>query len=78
MKLVQPGTPFADRISVNGSSATQLTLTIGGVRLEDELEYICRVTTLTKTEVGEGSTRLKVFGEPGRTFFGVSEFLPRV
>ncbi|XP_075892151.1 melanoma cell adhesion molecule b isoform X2 [Nelusetta ayraudi] len=61
-----PGTPFTDRISVNSSSATQLTLTIDSVRLEDELVYICRITTLTHTEHGEGSTRLKVFATPDR------------
>lgn len=69
MQRFQPDTPFTDRISVNSSSATQLTLTIDSVRLEDELVYICRITTLTQTEHGEGSTRLKVFGKPGRIFF---------
>lgn len=63
----QPGIPFADRISVNGSSGTELTLTIRNVHLEDELEYICHVTTLTKTEFAEGRTRLKVFGKPSHT-----------
>lgn len=69
MHHFQPSTPFTDRISVNSSSATQLTLTIDSVRLEDELVYICRVTTLTKTDHGEGSTQLKVFGKPARIFF---------
>lgn len=67
IQQTQPSVPFIDRISVNGSSGTQLTLTIRNVHLEDEQEYICRVTTLTKTEFGEGRTWLKVFGKPSHT-----------
>lgn len=61
-QYVEQGTPFSDRISVNSSVATGVTiLTINKVRLEDELEYICDIKALT--EEGQGRTRLKVFGK---------------
>uniref|UniRef100_A0A3Q3WF77 Ig-like domain-containing protein n=1 Tax=Mola mola TaxID=94237 RepID=A0A3Q3WF77_MOLML len=64
MKEVQRGTPFSDRISVNGTGATrQLVLTIRDVQLEDQVEFICLIEGLTEG-VGEGRTRLKVFDPP--------------
>lgn len=83
MKEVQRGTPFSDRISVNGTGATrQLVLTIRDVRLEDQVEFICLIEGLTEG-VGEGRTRLKVFGKiplhfkpvsPLKTFLDLSYF----
>ncbi|XP_029302054.1 melanoma cell adhesion molecule b isoform X2 [Cottoperca gobio] len=57
---VDGGTPFTDRISVNGTGASgEIVLTINAVELEDELEFICSIKT------GEGRTQLKVFETPG-------------
>lgn len=60
---VESGTPFTDRISVNGTGATgEVVLTINDVQLEDEVEFICLVRSLTEG-TGEGRTNLRVFGE---------------
>lgn len=64
MKYVESGTPFTGRISVNGTGATgEVVLTINQVQLEDEVEFVCRVRSLTEG-TGEGQTHLKVFGRP--------------
>ncbi|XP_029963935.1 cell surface glycoprotein MUC18-like isoform X2 [Salarias fasciatus] len=58
------GTPFTDRISMNGSVATgEMVLTIRNVLLEDELEFICLVKSLTDG-TAEGRTKLQVFETP--------------
>lgn len=63
MKVPERGTPFTDRISVNGTGASgEVVLTINNVQLADELEFICLVKSLTEG-AGEGRTRLKVFGK---------------
>ncbi|XP_070827231.1 melanoma cell adhesion molecule b isoform X2 [Chaetodon trifascialis] len=63
-KIVDRGTPFTDRISVNGTGATgDVVLTISNVQLEDELEFICLIRSVTG-EAGEGRTKLKVFETP--------------
>lgn len=60
---VNRGTQFTDRISVNGTGATgEVVLTISNVQLEDELEFICIIKSLTEG-AGEGRTKLKVFGK---------------
>lgn len=62
-KEVERGIPFTERISVNGTVATgEVVLIISDVQLEDELEYVCLVKTLTDG-AGEGRTKLKVFGK---------------
>lgn len=64
MKRVVSGTPFTERISVNGTGATgEVVLTINDVQLEDEVEFVCLVRSLTEG-TGEGLTHLKVFGRP--------------
>ncbi|XP_040902861.1 melanoma cell adhesion molecule b isoform X2 [Toxotes jaculatrix] len=64
MKLVDQGTPFTDRISVNGTGANgEVVLTINDVRLQDELDFFCSIKTLTDGS-GEGRTKLKVFKAP--------------
>ncbi|XP_070761617.1 melanoma cell adhesion molecule b [Enoplosus armatus] len=66
MKFADRGTPFTERISVNGTGATgEVVLTISDVQLEDELEFICLIKSLTDG-VGEGRTKLKVFETPNR------------
>lgn len=63
MKYEESRTPFAGRISVNGTGANgEVVLTINDVRLEDEVEFICLVRSLTEGS-GEGRTNLKVFGK---------------
>lgn len=63
MKAVERGTPFTGRISVNGTGATgELVLTISKVQLDDEVEFICLIKSLTDG-TGEGRTKLKVFGK---------------
>lgn len=63
MSHVERGTQFTDRISVNGTGATgAVVLTISNVQLEDELEFICLIKSLTEG-AGEGRTKLKVFGK---------------
>lgn len=63
MMYVDRGTRFTDRISVNGTGASgEVVLTISNVQLEDELEFICLIKSLTEG-AGEGRTRLKVFGK---------------
>lgn len=63
MKYVEPGTQFTDRISVNGTGATGgVVLTVNNVQIEDEVEFICHINSLTKG-TGEGRTWLKVFGK---------------
>ncbi|XP_033970822.1 melanoma cell adhesion molecule b isoform X1 [Trematomus bernacchii] len=65
MKVVDKGTPFTDRISVNGTGADGvIVLTISNVQLDDELEFICVIKALTDG-TGEGRTKLKVFETPG-------------
>uniref|UniRef100_A0A8C5DR50 Cell surface glycoprotein MUC18-like n=2 Tax=Gouania willdenowi TaxID=441366 RepID=A0A8C5DR50_GOUWI len=64
MKVVDRGTPYTDRISVNGTGATgEVVLTISNVQLDDELEFICLIKSLTDG-IGEGRTRLRVFATP--------------
>ncbi|XP_044059274.1 melanoma cell adhesion molecule b isoform X2 [Siniperca chuatsi] len=64
MKVVDRGTPFTERISVNGTGATgEVVLTISEVQIEDELEFICLIKSLTDG-AGEGRTKLKVFEIP--------------
>ncbi|CAK6968113.1 melanoma cell adhesion molecule b [Scomber scombrus] len=61
---VERRTRFTDRISVNGNGATgQVVLTIRDVQLEDELDFICQIKSLTDGH-GEGLTKLKVFVIP--------------
>ena len=56
-------TRFTDRISVEGNGATgQVVLTIRDVQLDDELDFICQIKSLTDGK-GEGLTKLKVFGK---------------
>ncbi|CAN9511356.1 unnamed protein product [Ophioblennius macclurei] len=62
--VAERGTPFTDRISMNGSVATgEMVLTIRDVLLKDELEYICLVKSLTDG-TSEGRTKLRVFDPP--------------
>lgn len=64
MKVVDKGTPFTDRISVNGTGAEgEVVLTITDVQQRDELEFICLVKSLTDG-IAEGRTKLKVFATP--------------
>ncbi|XP_044210167.1 melanoma cell adhesion molecule b isoform X1 [Thunnus albacares] len=74
MKVVDRGTRFTDRISVNGTGATGgVVLTIMDVQLKDELEFICLVKGLTDG-VAEGRTKLKVFVIPDHPIIeGVQE-----
>lgn len=65
MRDVVRGTPFTDRISVNGTGET-VVLTIDEVEVADEVEFICLVKSLTDG-VGEGRTQLKVFEKPDVT-----------
>ncbi|XP_070685363.1 melanoma cell adhesion molecule b isoform X2 [Pempheris klunzingeri] len=66
MKVVDRGTLFTDRMSVNGTGATgEVVLTISNVQLTDELEFICLIKGLTDG-VAEGRTNLKVFETPDR------------
>lgn len=61
MKYVDRGTQFTDR--VNGTiSAGTVVLTINDVQVEDEVEFICLIKSLTEG-AGEGRTKLKVFGK---------------
>uniref|UniRef100_A0A3B4ZHF6 Melanoma cell adhesion molecule n=1 Tax=Stegastes partitus TaxID=144197 RepID=A0A3B4ZHF6_9TELE len=67
VKKVDPGTPYADRISVNSTGATgDIVLTIRNVQLEDETEFICLVKSLTGGSSGEGRTKLLVFETPNQ------------
>ena len=62
-RIVERGTQFTDRISVNVTGANgQVVLTIKDVQLKDELEFICLIKSLTEG-AGEGRTKLKVFGK---------------
>ncbi|XP_069390645.1 melanoma cell adhesion molecule b isoform X2 [Paralichthys olivaceus] len=64
MEVIDQGTAFTDRINLNGTGANkEVVLTINNVQLEDELEFICSINTLTDGS-GEGSTKLKVFVTP--------------
>ncbi|XP_034460494.1 melanoma cell adhesion molecule b isoform X1 [Hippoglossus hippoglossus] len=64
MKLVEPGTPFTERISVNGTGAKGVVvLTINKVKLKDELEFICSIKSLMEGS-DEGRTKLRVFETP--------------
>uniref|UniRef100_A0A667XYU5 Melanoma cell adhesion molecule b n=1 Tax=Myripristis murdjan TaxID=586833 RepID=A0A667XYU5_9TELE len=61
---VERGTQFTGRISVNGTGSTgELVLTITDVLLEDEVEFICQINSLTEGD-GEGHTQLRVFETP--------------
>lgn len=73
-KVVDRGTPFTDRISVNGTGATgEVVLTISDVQLEDEVEFICFIKGLTDG-AAEGRTKLKVFGKIQYEMAWVSTF----
>ncbi|XP_054868272.1 melanoma cell adhesion molecule b isoform X3 [Amphiprion ocellaris] len=61
MTNVEPGTPYTDRISVN--STGDIVLSIRNVQLEDEVEFVCLVTSLTDGSA-EGRTKLLVFEAP--------------
>ncbi|KAM4565871.1 melanoma cell adhesion molecule b isoform 2-T2 [Odontesthes bonariensis] len=64
VKSVDKGTPFTDRISMNGTGATgAVVLTISNVQLTDEGEFICIIKSLTEG-TGEGRTKLRVFAIP--------------
>nr|XP_057935881.1 melanoma cell adhesion molecule b isoform X2 [Doryrhamphus excisus] len=64
MKVVDRGTPFTDRITVNVTAATgEVVLTITDVQVTDQLEFICLIKSLTDG-VGEGRTKLLVFEKP--------------
>ncbi|XP_072248594.1 melanoma cell adhesion molecule b isoform X2 [Leuresthes tenuis] len=64
VKTVDKGTPFTDRISMNGTGATEaVVLTISNVQLRDEGEFICIIRSLTEG-AGEGRTKLMVFAVP--------------
>lgn len=65
LSKVVRGTPFTDRINVNGTGVPgEVVLTIENVRLEDELEFVCLVQSLTDG-TAKGRTKLRVF----RRFF---------
>nr|XP_020455763.1 cell surface glycoprotein MUC18 isoform X4 [Monopterus albus] len=68
---VTQDTPFTDRITVNSTGTPgQVVLTVSSVKLEDELEFICRIRSSDEYE--EGRTKLKVFETPDRpTIAGV-------
>lgn len=69
MRSVESRTQFTDRISVNGTGATGIVvLTINNVQVEDEVEFICLVKSLTEG-TGEGRTNLKVFGKTSPHMF---------
>ncbi|XP_072319045.1 melanoma cell adhesion molecule b isoform X3 [Eucyclogobius newberryi] len=74
MSYAEKGTPFSDRISVNGTGATGVVvLTIDDVLLKDELEFICIVKSLTDG-TAEGRTKLRVFRTPdAATIVGVQQ-----
>lgn len=61
MKVVDRGTPYTGRISVN-STTDEVVLIISNVQPHDELEFICLVKGLTDG-VAEGRSKLKVFGK---------------
>ncbi|XP_074535068.1 melanoma cell adhesion molecule b isoform X2 [Halichoeres trimaculatus] len=64
MTVIDRGTEYTDRISVNGTGATaEVVLTIEDVQLTDETEFICVITGLTDG-AAEGRTMLKVFKPP--------------
>ncbi|KAG7470292.1 cell surface glycoprotein MUC18 isoform X2 [Solea senegalensis] len=64
MKITKQGTPYSDRISVNGTGANGVVvLTINDVQLRDEVEFICLIKSLTDG-TGEGRTKLRVFATP--------------
>ncbi|KAM8768398.1 melanoma cell adhesion molecule b isoform 3-T3 [Acanthopagrus schlegelii] len=81
MKYADRGTQFTDR--VNGTiSAGIVVLTINDVQVEDEVEFICLIKSLTEG-AGEGRTKLKVFDAPdlpsiegGQTGISVNEENP--
>ncbi|KAM3616709.1 uncharacterized protein V6R79_022058 [Siganus canaliculatus] len=64
-----PGTPFTNRISTNVTGVLGETrnavLTISDVQVEDEVEFICLIKSLSENS-GEGQTKLKVFEAPNR------------
>lgn len=67
MKNREPNTRFTDRIKINSSGSKgqgQVNLTIMDVQLEDEVDFICRIKSLTDGS-DEGHTQLRVFGEGG-------------
>lgn len=67
MSYAEKGTPFSDRISVNGTGgAGEVVLTITDVQLTDEVEFICIVKSLTDG-TAEGRTKLRVFYTPQST-----------
>ncbi|CAL1570410.1 unnamed protein product [Knipowitschia caucasica] len=64
ISLPDKGTPFSERINVNGSAASgAVVMTINDVQLKDELEFICIVKSLTDG-TAEGRTKLRVFQTP--------------
>ncbi|XP_069546400.1 melanoma cell adhesion molecule b isoform X4 [Brachyistius frenatus] len=64
MTVVDQSTPYTDRISVNVTRASkEIVLTISNVQVEDEVEFVCLITTLTDG-IGEGRTKLRVFEAP--------------
>ncbi|XP_054650704.1 melanoma cell adhesion molecule b isoform X2 [Dunckerocampus dactyliophorus] len=64
MKVVDRGTPFTERITVNVTAATgEVVLTITDVQVRDQLEFICLIKSLTDG-VSEGRTKLLVFEKP--------------
>ncbi|XP_022056648.2 melanoma cell adhesion molecule b isoform X2 [Acanthochromis polyacanthus] len=82
MTNVEPGTPYTDRISV--TSAGDIVLSIRNVKLEDEVEFVCLVSSLTDGS-SEGRTKLLVFEAPSQptiegvqTGISVSEHHPSV
>lgn len=60
MKYADRGTQFTDRVNGTISPGTAV-LTISDVHIEDEVEFICHIKSLT--EGREGRTKLKVFGK---------------
>ncbi|KAM9359746.1 melanoma cell adhesion molecule b isoform 2-T2 [Symphorus nematophorus] len=83
-RIIERGTQFTDRISVNVSLTAGVVLTISDVQLKDELEFICLIKGLTEG-AGEGRTQLKVFERPDlptidgvQTGISISEELSRI
>uniref|UniRef100_A0A671WND5 Melanoma cell adhesion molecule b n=1 Tax=Sparus aurata TaxID=8175 RepID=A0A671WND5_SPAAU len=61
MKYADRGTQFTDRVNGTISPGTAV-LTISDVHIEDEVEFICHIKSLT--EGREGRTKLTVFDAP--------------
>uniref|UniRef100_A0A1A8J1W2 Melanoma cell adhesion molecule b n=2 Tax=Nothobranchius kuhntae TaxID=321403 RepID=A0A1A8J1W2_NOTKU len=64
MTTINRTSPYANRISVNDTETpAEVALSIRDVQLSDEVDFICRVKSISEDHV-EGHTTLKVFGKP--------------